>query len=151
ETPKAEAASAPAEDPNDMGPFTLKPEWHGPCQRAEKVDVNLGGAAEVFVRAASCQIAGAEPSKATVSEWAAKLKKGGPGATRRIDVVLSLCKEAGRTCDLTYSEPWATDPDVLGDAPVKKAKRDIGAIFMFFFNCPGEVNCKMGWANTHAP
>jgi hypothetical protein len=162
--PKPIVESPPSEptvvlDQNDMGPFKLKPEWSGPCQRTDKVDVNLGHAPEVFVRAAHCQVAGSEPSAAFVKDWAGRLKKPSK-APRRIDVILSLCKENNRKCactddkcksELVYSEPWATNPDLLGEAPVKKAKRDIGAVFMFFFNCPGEVNCKMDWANTHAP
>ncbi|HVJ22036.1 MAG TPA: DUF5010 domain-containing protein, partial [Polyangiaceae bacterium] len=81
-------------------------------------------------------------------------------APRRIDVVLTLCKETDRKCactddkctsQLTYSDPWATNPDVMGPPAIKKAKRDIGAVFMFFFNCPDAVNCKMDWANTHSP
>jgi Domain of unknown function (DUF5010) len=145
----APASLARAEDPNDMGPFKLKPEWNGPCQRAEKVDVNLGNAPEVFVRAAHCQIAGSEPKKDVVSQWAGRLKA--KRAPRRIDVVLNLCQEQNRKCDLAYSDPWLSQPDVIGVAPPKKLKRDLGAVFMYFFNCPGEVNCKMDWANTHAP
>ena len=140
--------SAEAEE-NDMGPFQLKPEWSGPCQRTEKVDVNLGNAPEVFVRAAHCQAAGREPSKDLVSQWAARLKK--KDRARRIDAVLSFCKEAGRKCELTYSDPWARNPDFLGPPPVKKVKRDLGAVFMFFFSCPNDTNCMMDWANTHAP
>src|SRR3954469_4217578 len=66
--------SAAAEDASDLGPFQLKPEWSGPCQRAEKVDVNLGNAPEVFVRAAHCQATGTEPGKDVVSQWAGRLK-----------------------------------------------------------------------------
>jgi hypothetical protein len=39
----------------------------------------------------------------------------------------------------------------LGPAPEKNVKRDIGAVCMFFFSCPGKTNCEMNWANTHAP
>jgi hypothetical protein len=135
-------------DESDLGPFQLRPEWSGSCQRAEVVDVNLGHAPEVFVRAAHCQIAGTEPNKETVSTWAERLKA--KSTVRRIDVVLTLCKEQNRTCELVYSDPWQVNPE-LTSAPVKKLKRDIGAVFMYFFDCPNEVNCKMGWANTHAP
>jgi hypothetical protein len=50
---------------------------------------------------------------------------------------------------LRYSDPWESQPE-LGGAPDKKNPRDVGAVFMFFFNCPGGVNCGMDWANTHA-
>ncbi len=141
--------SAEAGDANDLGPFQLKPEWSGPCQRAEKVDVNVGNAAEVFVRAAHCQVAGTEPSKDAISQWAGRLKH--KDRVRRLDVVLSFCKEAARKCELAYSDPWAKSPDDLGPPPVKKVKRDLGAVLMFFFSCPHDTNCDMNWANTHAP
>lgn len=134
----------------DLGPFQLKPEWSGPCQRAEKIDVNLGNAPEVFVRAAHCQATGSEPSKDAVSQWAGRLKN--KDRVRRVDVVYAFCKEAGRTCkELNYSDPWLKSPDELGPPPVKKVKRDLGAVFMFFFSCPHDTNCMMDWANTHAP
>ncbi len=134
-------------DETDLGPFKLKPEWSGPCQRADVVDVNLGQAPEAFVRAAYCQIAGKEPPPETVHGWAEKLRT--KPKTRRIDVVLALCGDEKRKCKLAYSDPWENHPE-LTDAPVKKVKRDIGAVCMFFFNCPGEPNCGMDWANTHA-
>src|ERR1700741_3130637 len=62
ESPAAASKPALVEDPNDMGPFKLKPEWRGPCERADKVDVNLGNAPAAFVRAAHCQVVGSEPS-----------------------------------------------------------------------------------------
>jgi hypothetical protein len=65
--------------------------------------------------------------------------------------MIAFCKEAGRKCELAYSDPWAKNPDVLGEPPVKKLKRDLGAVFMFFFSCPDDTNCKMDWANTHTP
>jgi hypothetical protein len=142
----ARAMSHPI-DETDLGPFKLKPEWSGLCQRADVVDVNLGHAPEAFVRAAHCQITGREPSPDTVSSWAEKLRT--KPRTRRIDVVLTLCGEEKRTCKLAYSDPWNNHPELTG-APVKKLKRDIGAVCMFFFNCPGEPNCSMDWANTHA-
>ncbi|MDI3289943.1 DUF5010 domain-containing protein [Polyangium sp. 15x6] len=150
--PVAQAAGARAMhhaiDEKDLGPFKLKPEWSGPCQRAEVVDVNLGHAPENFVRAAYCQITGKEPSAEIVRSWAEKLST--QARTRRIDVVRSICEEEKRICQLAYSDPWENHPELTG-APVKKVKRDVGAVFMYFFNCPNEVNCKMDWANTHAP
>lgn len=128
-------------------PFVLKPEWKGPCQKAEPIDVNLGHSPEAFVRAAWCQAAGAEPDAKKVSTWAAKLKK--DPRLRRVDVVRSFIREAGRKdAKLSYSSPWSNDPE-LAPAPPKKAKREVGAVVMFFFNCPGGVNCGMDWANNH--
>jgi Domain of unknown function (DUF5010) len=140
-------AMSQAIDETDLGPFKLKPEWSGPCQRAEVVDVNLGHTPEAFVRAAHCQVTGKEPSPESARVWAEMLRN--KPRARRIDVVLTLCGEEKRTCQLAYSDPWENHPDLTGP-PVKKVKRDIGAVCMFFFNCPGEPNCHMDWANTHA-
>src|SRR5579859_6096721 len=54
------SANAPASAPATPSLFHLKPEWEGPCARAETVDVNLGNSPEAFVRAAHCQITGQE-------------------------------------------------------------------------------------------
>jgi len=134
-------------DESDLGPFKLKPEWIGPCQRADVIDVNLGHTPEAFVRAVHCQITGKEPAPETISGWSKRLKT--MPRTRRIDVVLALCGEENRKCKLAYSDPWESHPE-LTDPLVKKVKRDVGAVCMFFFNCPGEPNCGMDWANTHA-
>lgn len=131
----------------DYGPFRLKPEPNVPCARAEKVDVNLGHAPEVFVRAAYCQVHGQQPPQEVVQTWADKLRS--HKLTRRVDVVRAFCKEANRACDLVYSDPWESQVELSG-APERKVKREIGAVCMFFFNCPGGVNCGMNWANTHA-
>ena len=42
-----------------------------------------------------------------VDAWAAQLRS--TAYVRRIDVVRTFCKEAGRTCVLSYSDPWASD------------------------------------------
>jgi len=148
-SPQLAAAVAPG-PPDPPSPFKLKPEWDGPCKRAETVDVNLGNAPEAFVRAAHCQITGKEPPPKTVELWAAKLRKD-EEHVRRIDVVRTLAKEADRdVTKLAYSDPWESEVELL-DAPVHATKRDIGAVFMFFFGCPGATNCEMNWANTHAP
>src|SRR5690606_17745271 len=131
----------------DYGPFRLKPEPEVSCARAEKVDVNLGHTPESFVRAAHCQIHGTPPTDEVVNSWADKLKN--HKFTRRVDVVRALCKEANRSCELTYSDPWESQVELAG-APERKVKREVGAVCMFFFNCPDGVNCKMNWANTHA-
>lgn len=128
--------------------FKLKSEPTWPCTRAETIDVNRGGSPEAFVAAAHCQVTGKPASAEATNEWSRKLRE--RKFTRRVDVVRSLCAEHKVKCKLSYSDPWAEQLELLG-APQRGGKRDVGAVFMFFFNCPGEVNCKMDWANTHAP
>jgi hypothetical protein len=146
--PAPVAAKPKAEDRTVVEPFVLKPEWDGPCARAEVVDVNLGHAPAAFVRAAHCQITGEAPAPATVEKWTARMRD--EYYVRRVDVVRSLCKDAKRECKLAYSDPWVAQPD-LGPGPERRTKREIGAVLMFFFDCPGKTNCSMDWANTHAP
>jgi hypothetical protein len=138
-------AAAPPEAPS---PFRLKPEWQGPCARTDTVDVDLGSSPEAFVRAAHCQITGQEPPPKTVEQWSNRLRQ--DTHVRRLDVVRTIALEQKRELKLKYSDPWAAEPELL-DAPVRQSKRDIGAVFMFFFGCPGGTNCDMNWANTHAP
>jgi hypothetical protein len=150
ETPGSAVApkDAPvASHPETPSPFRLKPEWQGPCARTDTVDVNLGNAPEAFVRAAYCQITGKEAPPNIVEQWAVRLKQ--DPHVRRIDVVRSLAADQGRRqLKLAYSDPWRSQPELL-DAPVHASKRDIGAVLMFFFSCPGGTNCSMDWANTH--
>jgi hypothetical protein len=88
------------------------------------------------------------PDAKTVSTWAAKLKK--DPRLRRIDVVRAFLKQAGRAkTDLSYSNPWANNPEFSPPSGKRSGKRDVGAVVMFFFNCPGGVNCGMDWANNH--
>jgi hypothetical protein len=138
------AVAAPPEAPS---PFHLKPEWTGPCARTDTVDVNLGNSPEAFVKAAYCQIAGQEAPPPTVEKWSGRLRT--DPHVRRVDVVRAIAVQQKREIKLSYSDPWAEEPE-LGDAPVRQSKRDIGAVCMFFFNCPAGVNCGMDWANTHA-
>src|SRR5262249_23224332 len=128
--------------------FQPRPEYAGPCERASgAVDVNLGNSPEGFVRAAYCQVTGAEPPAAAVTRFAGLLRTA--ERHRRIDVVRQICLDAKRMCPLAYSDPWQADVPL---APVctRKTTRDLGAVLMFFSNCPGGVNCGMDWANTHA-
>jgi hypothetical protein len=135
-------------DPTIVEPFKLKPEWDGPCARAEAVDVDLGNAPDAFVRAAHCQITG-EPAPADiVAKWTGRMHD--DYYVRRIDVVRALCAASKRACKLAYSDPWVDEPE-LGAPPERHTKREIGAVLMFFFDCPGKTNCSMDWANTHAP
>jgi hypothetical protein len=150
ETPRSTASTQGAVlagPPEPPSPFKLKPEWQGPCARTETVDVNLGNSPEAFVRAAYCQITGQEPTPRSVEQWARRLRQ--DGHVRRVDVVRAIASEQKRQLKLSYSDPWAEEPELV-DAPLRVSKRDIGAVFMFFFNCPAGVNCDMNWANTHA-
>jgi hypothetical protein len=147
-TAPAPVAKAPPADDTTVEPFRLKPEWDGPCARAEVVDVDLGHAPAAFVRAAHCQITGAPAPADVVAQWTARLRE--QYYVRRVDVVRSLCAAAKRECKLAYSDPWVDEPE-LGPPPPRHAKREIGAVLMFFFDCPGKTNCSMDWANTHAP
>jgi hypothetical protein len=147
-TGPAPAPVAKKEDPTVVEPFQLKPDWSGPCARAETVDVNLGNTPATFVRAAHCQVTGEEPAPAVVEKWTSRMRD--EYYVRRIDVVRSLCASAKRTCKLSYSDPWVGEPD-LGGPPQRRTKRDVGAVLMFFFDCPRDTNCQMDWANTHAP
>jgi hypothetical protein len=127
--------------------FQLQGEFDGPCAARATIDVNLGHEPEAFVRAAHCQINGAEPSAELVTSWSAQLRTN--NWVRRIDVVRSLCNAAGKNCPLSYSDPWQ-DQVLLTTPCVRKTQRDLGAVLMFFSECPGGVNCKLDWANTHA-
>ncbi len=131
--------------------WQLRPEWQGPCREAAVIDVNLGNSPEAFVRAACCQVTGKEPSPALVAYWAARMR--GDPRLRRVDVVRTLCMQSGRTrYALSYSDPWVGDQEPPAPlAPcARTGKRDVGAVVMFFFHCPGGVNCGMDWAGTHA-
>jgi hypothetical protein len=134
-----------------MSRFPLKPEFRGPYKQRECIDVNLGNAPEAFVRAAYGQISGRIADDGIVRLWADRLRR--EARLRRIDVIYALLKESGRgNIPLEYSDPWQHPVELLDrQKPRKKTKRDIGAVMMYFFNCPGGVNGGMDWANTHAP
>ena len=68
---------------------------------------------------------------------------------RRIDVARTLCQTAVRECGFKYSDPWVAQA-TLEDTCTRKTERDMGAVFMFWGSCPGDTNCQMDWANTHA-
>ena len=145
----AGGASAGAAKPIAATAYTLKAEWPGPCARAATVDVDLGNAPDIFVRAASCQVTGHEPAADVAKAWVEKLRN--DPAARRIDVVKSFCDQAHRTCTFSYSNPWQDAPPPTLTDCVKRGRRDIGAVVMFFFHCPDGVNCRMDWASSHAP
>jgi hypothetical protein len=144
----AAGTTVPLPEPTAKPDFQLRPEFAGPCEKAPTaVDVNLGNRAEDFVRAAYCQVNGAEPSADVVSQWAGKLRT--DEHVRRIDVVRTLCRDAGRSCTFAYSNPWTADIP-LSPVCVRKGTRDLGAVFMYWSECPRGVNCGMDWANTHS-
>jgi hypothetical protein len=128
-------------------PFVLRDDWTGPCTMASTVDLNLGNTAETFVRAAHCQVKGNEAPSAVVADWSQKLRT--LQYVRRMDVVNTFCKEAGRTCKYSYSDPWRDHP-ILDGTCVRKGTRELGAVLMIWAQCPGRTNCRMDWANTHA-
>jgi hypothetical protein len=129
--------------------FQLRAEFEGPCEKAKSsIDVNLGNSAQAFVRAAQCQIDGTEPSQATLDEMTTALMT--TAYTRRVDVVRTLCTRAGRSCILNYTDPWQQQVELTA-ACVRKGTRDLGAVLMYWSECPTGVNCGLDWANTHAP
>ena len=152
-TPEASSTStnyvAPAQADLDAGAFVARDEWTGPCTAsANGIDVNLGNSPEAFVQAAYCQITGKMPSSDIVANWANQLRT--VSYVRRIDVVHALCAQVGAsTCELEYSNPWLTDLPRT-ETCTRKGSRDVGAVMMFFFTCPGQLNCGLDWANTHA-
>jgi len=128
--------------------FALRPEWEGPCKKAVgAVDVNLGNAPEAFVRAAQCQINGMEPDATTVADFSNQLRT--LPYVRRVDVVRQLCSRAGRSCVLNYTDPWQAEVELTATC-TRKGTRDLGAVLMYWSECPAGVNCGLDWANTHA-
>ncbi len=140
------SAGAPQMLPQDTE-FTLRPEWEGPCTKSNVVDVNLGNAPEAFIRAAHCQISGAEPDAAKVAELSSHLRT--LSYVRRVDVVRGLCSAAGRSCILNYTDPWQEEIELTAGCN-RKGTRELGAVLMYWSECPSGVNCGLDWANTHA-
>lgn len=142
------ATVATLPDPTATPDFQPRAEFAGPCamQKGE-IDVNLGNSPESFVRAAYCQVNGSEPPPDVVTQWAGQLRT--VAYVRRVDVVRSFCQDAKRSCAFNYSDPWQADIPLLPTC-TRKGTRDLGAVMMFFSDCPRGVNCGMDWANTHA-
>jgi Domain of unknown function (DUF5010) len=94
------------------------------------------------------------PTTATVNTWlTALMQPDTPNFAwhaRRSDVVLNFCSAAGRTCSLTYSNPWTNNPVPPSTPCIKKSNRDLGTVMLFSFHCPDPTNCTMSWTNTHA-
>ena len=131
-----------------FGEFELTPDYDEPCVASGgNIDVNLGHTPESAVRALHCQVFGSEPDDATTSTWADALRT--REYVRRIDVARTFCNMAGKPCNLTFSDPWKSQV-ALEDGCEKKSSRELGAVMMFFSECPNGINCDMYWANTHA-
>jgi len=127
--------------------FSLNPEWNGqPIIGATSVDVNLGNSVTNFVEAAWWQINGTTPPPATVATQVANFAN--DSWWRRVDTVNTFLNMAGSSLAKSYSDPWQSEPAFV-TAPCKNVSRDVGAVCMFFFGCPGPSNCSMNWANTH--
>jgi len=73
-TGPAPVAPARKEASTTVEPFELKPDWAGPCARAEAVDVNLGNTPGSFVRAAHCQVTGEPATDKDVALWTARTR-----------------------------------------------------------------------------
>ena len=132
----------------DESAFRLRAEWTGPCLRRPRVDVNLGNRPEAFIRAATCQVTGREAKPTSVTQWAAALH--GAEGPRREDVVRAICATAHRDCRLDWSDPWIYGAVVEPKICIKRYRRDIGAVMMFFFHCPdARVNCALDWSDNH--
>lgn len=111
------------------------------------LDVNLGESPEDFVAACWAQLSDTVLSPAERKTWAAKLET--PAAPRRIDLALLLAEKAGVKPAITYSDPWQRQIDLAG-APLRKVKRQVGAVMMFFFTSPNNPNGSIHWCNNHA-
>ncbi|HVJ18714.1 MAG TPA: DUF5010 domain-containing protein [Polyangiaceae bacterium] len=146
DAPSGSGGGASTPDLPENAEFALGAEFDGPCERSDAIDVNLGNAPESFVRAAYCQVNGVEPDAAVVSDWSQKLRT--VAYVRRVDVVRSLCEAAARTCTLSYSDPWQEQVSLTASCQ-RTGTRDVGAVLMFWSDCPNGANCTMDWANTH--
>jgi hypothetical protein len=113
------------------------------------VDVNLGHGHRETLQAYWKQMTGTTLLEAELLSWAQKWDA--HPRWRRIDVAIQLAKQAQVSPEFKYSDPWVEQP-LLSTKPIQKnVKRDLGAVGMFFFNCPDGVNGKMSWANNHTP
>ncbi len=126
--------------------FSLRAEFTGPCAKANAIDINLGNSPDNFVRAAYCQVNGTEPDDAAKA-LATQLTS--TSYTRRIDVAQTFCNQANRNCTWAFSDPWTTQMDLTTPC-TRSGTRDLGAVLMFFNQCPNGTNCSLTWSNTHA-
>ncbi|MET0155684.1 MAG: DUF5010 domain-containing protein [Rickettsiales bacterium] len=128
------------------GAFALKPENTSDCRQSDVVDVNLGNSPTEAVRRLYCQITGKEPP-ASASAFSQPLSS--DARARRIDVAYRICAEEGKQCKFAFSSPWENNVEPSAPACERIGKRDVGAVLMFFFDCPGKTNCEMNWAGNH--
>src|SRR5205809_727915 len=56
------------------GQFQLKPDFSGPCTKADVVDVNIGNTPETFIQAAHCQVTGQAAPAPVVDLWAKRMR-----------------------------------------------------------------------------
>ncbi len=134
--------------------FTLNPEREKPFSEndfkpGETLDVNVAETLERRIEAIFLQVTGASPSKEDLEKW--NSAAGANPRWRRIDLAMGIAQSLGRNPKYVYSDPWNFQPRLLS-APDRRLKREIGAVCMFFFNCPdGHVNSRPSWANNHVP
>ena len=126
--------------------FTLKPDDAFTCSRRDPIDLNTGRDPREAVRRLYCQITGKEPP-AVAADYAERLEK--DPNMRRIDVALHICNDVGRLCDFVYPSPWERNLSLSLPECERRSARDVGAVLMFFFDCPGRTNCEKHWANNH--
>ncbi len=126
----------------------MGPEWDGPCTATTRaIELNWGNSPEAAVRAIYCQINGAEPPVGLARGRAKDLRD--EETVRRIDIAWDFCADAGRSCNLQYADPWECQVDHQASCE-RSGTRDVGAVMMFFSDCPNGTNCEQYWANTHA-
>lgn len=130
-----------------LGDFALREEGRTSCVQRDVIDVNLGHTPERLVESLHCQINGTSAPEDVLNHWVDRLLN--VDYVRRIDVAISLCRDAGRDCEWAYSDPWAAHSE-LSEPCTRKTERDLGAVLMIWSDCPRGVNCDMDWANTHA-
>ncbi len=131
------------------GLFVLKPEVEpGALSATNRVDVNLGQGPERFIQSLWKQLTGERASAELVKRY--KTVLGTKRMPRRIDLAITLAREAGVKPEWIYSDPW-TQQVALDPFSGKILRRDIGAVFMFFFTSPDAPNGGPGWANNHVP
>jgi hypothetical protein len=128
--------------------FQTRAETTFPVASASTVDVNLGNSPTAFVRAAYYQIAGVDAPAPFLADQVGRLTSTASTYWRRIDTVNTIMDNLSINKPKAYSDPWTTKP-AFTSAPCKNEARDVGAVLMMFFNCPGGTNCGMDWANTH--
>ncbi|MBF0199106.1 MAG: DUF5010 domain-containing protein [Planctomycetes bacterium] len=135
--------------------FKLKDDFSQDALRStgknNSIEINYGTNNEEFLQSIALQLKGQmltqEECAKHLAEWKSNTR------LRRIDWALRLCDEWGINPQPTFSyrDPWKEQHPLMLPAVQKKTKRELGAVFMYFFNCPGKVNAKVSWSNNHVP